>query len=1186
MEIIRMRAFSFLLLIALSSVSSAADQPPPDFNTHIAPILNKYCTGCHNPDDAQGGLVLDAYERVLKGGKRGSAIAAGESDRSRLVMVLEGKAEPSMPPEDNERPTAEEIALLRAWIDGGAKGPQGAAPDPTLLVSPQVPLQSPARQVINAVAYSPDGGLVAMAGHGEVRLISPASHGVVRRLEGHRGNVTAVIFSADGGKLLAAGGEAGLFGEARMWSVPDGSLLRTFTGHKDGMYAAAISADGKLLATGSYDQKIILWDAGTGEMLKTLTGHNGAVYEVAFSPDSRLLASASGDRSVKLWDVSSGQRLDTFPQSLQEVYTVAFSPDGKRVVAGGVDNRIRVWEIGPEAKEGTNPLVLSRFAHQGAILKLAFSPNGKSLISAAEDLTVKLWDAAQMTERRLLEKQSDWTGALAFAPDSKSFVVGRLDGTFAFYEVETGKSIAAMKPELARASPRSLERGRKTRIGLTGKHLAGATGLEFNDPKITGTLLEAAAGKAETLAVEITPPADLPRGVYQLSVITPGGKSAPLSLVVDNIPQLAETEPNNDLAAAQSAAALPSSFAGTLGAQGDVDHFSFEASLGQTIVFDVTAKSLGSKADCTLTLMDDRGRVLASRNDFAGSGDPLLAFSVPATGRYTVQVKDLMLAGSADHFYQLSAGAFPYVSGFFPLSVAANAQTEVQLTGFNLPPDAKVQVKANASGEVAVPIDPEAFRYRPLRKLAVGSLPETIESEPNDRIEQATAIDIPATVGGRIWNPSGEASGDADLFRFEAQAGQTWIIETDAARRGSPIDTRIEVLDAKGKPVKRLLLQAVRDSYLEFRSIDSNLTQMRLKNWEEMELNQYLYFGGEVVKLFRAPQGPDSGFLAYDIGGKRKCYFDTSATSHAVYDPCYIVEVHQPGASLVPTGLPTFLLHYANDDDGERKLGSDSKLTFTARATGVYYVRVTDVRGAGGDRFAYRLTVRQPEPDFAVKLTGANPAITPGGGKSIKLEADRKDNFDGPIRVEIAGLPPGISVSSPVEIEAGHRSAEAVIYAAADAPEPTKANWSQTKVTATAEIDGKAVTREVNDLGKITLAAKEAPVVRFEPADLVIAPGKTVSAMVKVQRNGFKGRMRFDVENLPHGVIVENIGLNGVLIREGESERRITLTAAGWVPETTRHSHALSTEPAGHASPPITVRVRNQSTVAQAAAQK
>ena len=63
---------------------------------------------------------------------------------------------------------------------------------------------------------------------------------------------------------------------------------------------------------------------------------------------------------------------------------------------------------------------------------------------------------------------------------------------------------------------------------------------------------------------------------------------------------------------------------------------------------------------------------------------------------------------------------------------------------------------------------------------------------------------------------------DVDLYRFEAKAGQTWVIETLAARRGSPVDTKIEVLHADGKPVERVLLRAVRDTYNTFRPVDAN----------------------------------------------------------------------------------------------------------------------------------------------------------------------------------------------------------------------------------------------------------------------------------------------------------------------------------------------------------------------------
>ena len=79
------------------------------------------------------------------------------------------------------------------------------------------------------------------------------------------------------------------------------------------------------------------------------------------------------------------------------------------------------------------------------------------------------------------------------------------------------------------------------------------------------------------------------------------------------------------------------------------------------------------------------------------------------------------------------------------------------------------------------------------------------------------------------------------MFRFKSKFGQKWVVETNAARSKSPLDSKIEILDTDGNPVLRTLLQAVRDSYITFRPIDSNSRSCRLFNWEEMDLNQYLY---------------------------------------------------------------------------------------------------------------------------------------------------------------------------------------------------------------------------------------------------------------------------------------------------------------------------------------------------------
>jgi WD40 repeat protein len=1234
------------LVVCLIGASALAEEA--DYFPAVAKLIEDRCLDCHAADDPDGKLVMERYEDILKGGESGAVVKAGKGGESLLVHYLRGEVEKDgkkkfMPPGKREKLTGEEIEMFVKWIDAGAKPPQRAMGKKIVEVPKVAPKGTP-RVPVNALAFSPQAKLVAAAHGSVVELVEPVSQAVVKRLEGHRGAVNALVWSADGAMLFAASGENAIEGEVRQWNVAEAKVARTFKGHRDMIFALALSADGKTLATGSYDQKIKLWNVADGAERKILSGHNGAVYGLAFRPDGKLLASASADRTVKLWDVASGERRDTLSQPGKEQFAVAWSADGKRLAAAGADNRIRVWSVSPDAKETTNPLVVARFAHEQPILRLVWSADGAAMLSSAQDGTVRVWDAAEVKERVLLEKQPDWPTALAFS--GETVVTGRADGTVAFYDTKTGKRIAApggacrsarasgglqaqvstrssnargatrftalgdhslraekifcqakkkamekpapppKGPFVSGVLPRGIERGRMIEMKLTGGNLPAFVSVKCEDARVrvfTGTV------EKDAVSLVISTPVNLPRGGYAIVASGADGKEiGRATLRVEDIVVI-EVPAGTTM---QKLTTLPVNVWGTIAKAGESDRYEFEAKAGATLIFDCQAKALGSKADAVLTLMDAAGRVLATDNQFDGSGDPFIAHKFAADGRYAIVVGDATMTGSADHFFSLTIGALPFVASVFPLCVPANAETKVELVGYNLPADAAarmVVVKAGASGTAPVKLDAQKFRSRAPAALAVSEVPNFIAAVGCDTVKGAQKLDVPFSVNGRFLK---EAT--AEHFRFTAKKGVTYAVETEASRRGSPVDTKVAVLWPDGRPVERLLLQAVRDSAITFRPIDSANSDARVDNWREMELNELMWMQGEVTKIFRMPEGPDSGCAFYANAGKRIAYFDTSATAHSLDEPCYIVEPHPPGTKLVANGLPIFTLHYENDDDGSRNAGSDSRLLFTAPEDGDYVVRVRDSRGRAGERFIYRLIVREARPDFAVKFSEAAAAVNVGSGAAFTLTAERKDGFDGDIICEITGVPAGWHVTSPLVIQAGHLQAKGSISAL-----PGAGKWTPAKISATAEIDGKKIVHPAGEIAGVKAEGEAPMVVSLQPAgadhsaptfqrddgavtrDIKIAPGETISAWVVLKRGSAKGALRFDVENLPHGVVVDNLGLNGITLLEGQDVGEIFLKAASWVPETDRLAVVVCREAGKQASLPVLLHVRRKGLAAE-----
>lgn len=1173
----------------------------------IEPLLQQHCVECHGAKEPEGGLVLESHADLMKGGETGAVVVPGKSADSLLVKALLGDwgktgKNQFMPPGKRDKLKPEQVALFRAWIDAGAPAPKTAGKAAEIQVPKIAPKVEP-RRSIHALAFSSAAKLLAVGRHGEVELVDLDSRTVVRTLGGARGAVNALAFAPDGRSVFAAAGDPGISGAVTQWEVRTGATIRVFEGHRDALHAVAVSPDGRTLATGSYDYAIRLWDVADGSVRRTITASQGAIFDLAFRPDGKLLASASADRTAKLFDVATGERLETFGQALKELNAVAWSPDGNQLVTGGGDNRIRAYSVSTDGKEGSNKLLLAKFAHEGAILRLRFSGDGKSLLSAADDRSVKLFATdGERDERAALEKQSDWPTAAGFLPDGKTLVVGRLDGTLGYYDAADGKPAAPPRPELQETAPRGVQRGIRSRVRLVGKNLADATVAIVRRGTVIAAMVPEKDGTDRW--IELSPDADEPRGPWEISVQTPAGETGRVKVWVDDLPQHTGKDP------------LPTeavSVWGTIEKPGQTDEHRFDAKAGQTLVFDLAAKAVGAKGDFTLTLLDTGGKVLARNDSFDGADDPMIAYTFTADGSYRVRVAEQMLRGSTGHFYRLSIGALPFVTGVFPLSLAANAETDVELAGFNLPDAGHAKLKTGAPGEIGLPADIAALRSRREWKLLVGEFGALLEIEPNDTPAQAQKIPVPASVSGRIHLERGRpgraaaatgptsddfsarsgqgtarasglrSDGDADVFAFDARKGADYILETTAAQRGSPVDTKLAVLWPDGRPVERVRLRAVRDSAITFRGTDAVGSGVRLENWEEMELDEFLHFGGEVVKLFRMPQGPDSDMTFYTSNGKRRPYFGTTAVNHPLDEPAYIVVPETAGAKSPPNGLPVFTVDFENDDDSLRQLGTDSRIHFTAPADGTFLVRVTDARGFGGERFAYVLTVREARPDFRVVLNGANATVAPGSGQGFRVSAERIDGFDGAITVAIDHLPPGWKASTPLVIEAGHDQASGTLHAAADATTPTDEAWDAVTVVATAKPDGRAVAMAVDNLGRPKLAKEPAKLLvtlrpdgvpADAPAVIDIAPGTTVTARLSVKRNGFTGVVRFEVDDLPHGVIVADLGLNGITLLENESERTIFLNAAKWVADLDRPIHAVETATGRQTSMPVTLRVR------------
>ena len=376
---------SSLLLAVLAIIpASAADL---DFYRDVHPFLKANCISCHNKTTTKADLNMETPELMIKGGESGPAIVPGNSEKSLLVAASLHKQDMEMPPPNNKSGavnlTPAEIALLKQWIDQGAKS--SVQQERTVVLKAFAASVDP----IYTVAVSKDGRLAACGRSNDIFIYDLATRQLATQItDAHRALVQSLAFSPDGTRLAS-----GSFREVKIWRLEpqktapatakppaaDAAVVRRLAdAAKVAAVSSTISADGKLVVTGCADGSVRVWDAAT---LKPVADLRGSL--------SATLKSAELERTVAA---------QTLEQAFQKTGIARMEAQNKaldELLKKANDAIVAMKKVLPEKQKAVPPATEAKTTAQKAVdeakAKLAAAPAGKP--DAA--LTQQLKDAQE-----------------------------------------------------------------------------------------------------------------------------------------------------------------------------------------------------------------------------------------------------------------------------------------------------------------------------------------------------------------------------------------------------------------------------------------------------------------------------------------------------------------------------------------------------------------------------------------------------------------------------------------------------------------------------------------------------------------------------------------------------------------------------------------------------------------------
>jgi WD40 repeat protein/mono/diheme cytochrome c family protein len=451
------------LCVGMGAGETPGPGPAPT-TAQVLEVFNRRCVECHGIAKQSAKLRLDTLDGIFRGGKSGPAVHAGKSEGSLLFQKVAPGAEKRMPPKGDPL-TDEEVALVRRWIDSGAKAvaseSAGRALSPAEVSVNLKPLPA-GFQPLFALAGDPVGSRIAV-GRGElveVLSVPPAGEdgkpqGKVEKaakLGGHSDLVQSLAFSPDGKRLAS-----GEFRTARVWDASGPAsggepgefpLLRTFGPHADRVLAVVFTPDSRRLLTGggvpTESGEVKLWDVDSGSLVWSASPHSDTVLALAVSGDGNTVITGAADRTTYLLDGKTGKTIRRLEGHTHHVLSVALSPDGKLAATAGADHLLRVWDLG-----GGEPH--SHRGHEGAVTSVQFIREGKGLITSGGDGSIRFWNPGSRGQEGSLGEAKGYLQAGSAFAAGKRYAAGEEEGAVRIYDLEKKRLLFTVEPEPAPA---------------------------------------------------------------------------------------------------------------------------------------------------------------------------------------------------------------------------------------------------------------------------------------------------------------------------------------------------------------------------------------------------------------------------------------------------------------------------------------------------------------------------------------------------------------------------------------------------------------------------------------------------------------------------------------------------------------------------------------------------------------